>query len=105
MMPATLNTTILAPPCSQAQRKLPGPSSFRLLTIYTLPPRPPKLYLPPPSAPGKAAISACGKSVGREAHGIYGLPFFASASMIGHALFHASSECFRAASNRESDHR
>ena len=78
MMPATLNTIVLAPPCSHAQRKLPGPSSFKLVTTITLPPRPPKLNLPPPSAPGNAGISACGKSVGRLAKSIKGFPFFAS---------------------------
>src|SRR5690606_33658108 len=32
IIPATLNTTILAPPCSQAQRKEPSPLSFRFVT-------------------------------------------------------------------------
>src|SRR5678810_155739 len=103
IIPATLNTIILAPPCSQAQRKLPGPLSFRLVTTITLPPRPPKLYLPPPSAPGNAGMSDCGRSVGLFAKSIYGLPFSASFIMIGHAIAQAESECLRAAFNNESD--
>src|SRR6478672_6155752 len=94
MIPATLNTTKRAPPCSHAQRKLPGPSSFRFVTTYTFPPRPPKLNLPPPSAPGNAGIDACGRSDGTAAHGINGFPFFSSASIVGSAFVHAWSERF-----------
>ena len=32
-MPATLNTTMRAPPCSQAPRKVPGPWSSRLVYL------------------------------------------------------------------------
>ena len=92
IIPETLKTMIRAPPVSQASRKEPGPRSFKLVTVITLPPRPPKLYMPPPSAPGKAGIRACGKSYGREAHEIYGRPSFASFSTTGNAFAHASSE-------------
>ena len=95
MIPATLNTIIRAPPVSHASRKEPGPRSFRFVTVITLPPRPPKLYIPPPSAPGNEGISACGKSYGRPAQGIYGRPSLASFCTIGNAFAHASSERFR----------
>src|SRR6185312_5007080 len=97
IIPATLNTIMRAPPCSQAQRRVPGPLSAKLVTTSTFPPRPPKLYLPPPSAPGNAGMDACGRSVGRAAQGIYGLPFLASRSTIGYAIAHAESD-FRYAS-------
>src|SRR5688500_19757700 len=95
MIPDTLNTIILAPPCSHAHLKLPSPSSFRLVTTITLPPLPPKLNLPPPSAPGNAGTSDCGRSVGLAAHGMNGFPFFASASIIGKALAQAMSDLRR----------
>ena len=63
MIPDTLNTIIRAPPWSHASRNEPGPLSLRLVTVMTRPPRPPKLYIPPPSAPGKAGIFACGNSL------------------------------------------
>src|SRR5690606_6365258 len=93
IIPATLNTMMRGPPCSQASRNVPGPLSSKLVTTITLPPLPPKLYLPPPSAPGNAGISACGKSVGRPAHGIYGFPCFAYSSITGRALPQATSDC------------
>jgi hypothetical protein len=37
-----------------AWRKLPGPSSLRFVTKNTLPPLPPPVLAPKPSAPGKA---------------------------------------------------
>ena len=92
IIPETLKTMIRAPPVSQASRKEPGPRSFKLVTVITLPPRPPKLYIPPPSAPGKAGIRACGKSYGREAHEIYGRPSLASFCTTGNAFAQASSE-------------
>ena len=70
IIPATLNTTIRAPPCSQASLNEPGPLSLRFVTVITFPPRPPKLKAPPPSAPGNAGIFACGRSYGRVAQGI-----------------------------------
>ena len=33
IIPETLNTTIRAPPCSQASRKEPGPRSLRFVTV------------------------------------------------------------------------
>ena len=50
MMPATLKTTMRGPPASSASRKLSGPLSSRFFTTNTFPPRPPKLYIPPPCA-------------------------------------------------------
>ena len=67
MIPATLNTIMRAPPVSQASRKEPGPRSFRLVTVITLPPRPPKLYIPPPSAPGNAGIAEFAECVNIKA--------------------------------------
>ena len=90
-MPETLNTTMRAPPCSQAHRKEPGPSSLRLVTVSTFPPRPPKVYMPPPSAPGKAGILACLRSYGLAAQGTYGLPAFASSITMGKAFSQAES--------------
>jgi predicted dienelactone hydrolase len=54
MVPETAKTTILFPFASAASLKLPGPLSSRLDTIKTLPPLPPVVYLPNPSAPEKA---------------------------------------------------
>src|SRR5262249_12568547 len=55
--PETRKITILGPSASQAARKLPAPESFRLVTKMTLPPRPPGVVAPNPSAPGNAGIS------------------------------------------------
>src|SRR5581483_5173582 len=46
-------------PCAwTAARRLPGPESLRLVTTSTLPPRPPGVPAPAPSAPGNAGIFA-----------------------------------------------
>ena len=58
MVPETRKTTVLEPSASTAARKLPGPASFRLVTSSTLPPRPPVVYIPKPSAPGNAGIKS-----------------------------------------------
>ena len=92
MMPATLKTTMRGPPASSASRKLPGPLSLRFVTTNTFPPRPPKLYMPPPCAPGNAGIGACGRSPGFAAHGMYGLPLASHSLMTGSAFCQASSE-------------
>jgi len=52
--------TVRGPLASIASRSEPGPESFRFVTSKTLPPRPPTVYFPKPSAPGKAGILACG---------------------------------------------
>ena len=57
IVPAMRKITVRAPSASQATRKLPGPSSFRFVTKRTLPPRPPGVVAPNPSAPGNAGIS------------------------------------------------
>lgn len=44
--------TMRAPSASQAARKLPGPASSRFVTKITLPPLPPGVVEPNPSAPG-----------------------------------------------------
>jgi hypothetical protein len=54
MIPEVSKTTILGPVASTAARKLPGPWSFIFVTLMTVPPLPPTLYAPKPSAPGKA---------------------------------------------------
>src|SRR5688500_7961784 len=54
MTPLTSKTTIRGPSAAQASARLPGPDAFRLVTLMTLPPRPPLLIAPQPSAPGKA---------------------------------------------------
>ena len=56
ILPLTSNTMVLAPDALQASRKLPGPLSFKLVTLYTSPPLPPDVYLPKPSAPGNAGV-------------------------------------------------
>ena len=83
MMPATLKTTMRGPADSQASRNVPGPLSSRLVTTKIFPPRPPKENFPPPSAPGNAGTSACGKSSGLDAQGMNGLPFFAHSASCG----------------------
>ena len=64
IIPETLKTIVLAPTASQASRKVPFPLSSKLVTTNIFPPRPPCVYAPPPSAPGKAGISAKTKSFG-----------------------------------------
>ena len=55
--PPTANTTVLVPLFSTAQRNVPSePSSVSFVTVYTIPPAPPVVYLPAPSAPGKAGV-------------------------------------------------
>ena len=54
MVPETRNTTMRGPLLAQAWRRLPGPESFRFVTVITLPPLPPRVSAPCPSAPGKA---------------------------------------------------
>src|SRR5437773_8684945 len=54
IVPATRKTTMRGPVASHAARKLPGPLSFRFVTMMTFPPRPPGVVEPKPSAPGKA---------------------------------------------------
>ena len=56
MVPDTSKTTIRGPSASTAARRLPSPLSLRLVTFITRPPRPPMVYMPCPSAPGKAGI-------------------------------------------------
>ena len=57
MTPPTANTIVLVPLFSIAQRSVPSePSSVSLVTVYTVPPAPPVVYLPAPSAPGKAGV-------------------------------------------------
>ncbi len=58
IMPETRKITIRGPLASIASRKLPGPSSLRLVTLKILPPRPPGVNAPAPSAPGNAGIAA-----------------------------------------------
>src|SRR3989344_6969118 len=53
IIPATLKTTVLGPEAVIAARKLPVPVSFKLVTSITLPPLPPRVLAPNPSAPGK----------------------------------------------------
>lgn len=59
IVPETEKTIILGYFCLIASRKLPGPESFKFSTINTLPPRPPLVYLPNPSAPGNAIGWEC----------------------------------------------
>ena len=90
--PEILKTIIRAPPVSQASRNEPGPKSANEVTTITFPLRPPGVYSPPPTAPGKAGISAFNKSSGFEAHGLYGRPDFSSCVTIGSAFSHAMSD-------------
>ena len=62
--PPTLNTQVLGPlACTQA-RRLPVPESLVLVTSYTVPPRPPTVFAPKPSAPGKAGTADWAKELG-----------------------------------------
>ena len=54
MVPPVRKTQILAAVASAHARKLPGPASCRFVTSMTLPPRPPDVVEPKPSARGKA---------------------------------------------------
>ena len=55
MMPLTAKTIVRVPFWLIAQRKVPSePSSASEVTVYTVPPAPPVVYFPAPSAPGKA---------------------------------------------------
>jgi hypothetical protein len=54
IIPETVKITTLGPDAVTASLKLSGPESFRLVTLITLPPLPPTLFAPKPSAPGKA---------------------------------------------------
>ena len=57
MIPSTAKTIVRVPFWLIAQRKVPSePSSASEVTIYTVPPAPPVVYFPAPSAPGKAII-------------------------------------------------
>jgi hypothetical protein len=58
IVPDTSKITTLGPEASQAARRLPGPLSFRLVTLITLPPRPAGVSEPNPSAPGKTGMPA-----------------------------------------------
>ncbi|MNE71514.1 hypothetical protein D3C80_1673940 [compost metagenome] len=58
IVPEISNTTILGPVASIAALKLPVPASLRLVTLITLPPLPPVVFLPKPSAPGKASADS-----------------------------------------------
>ena len=55
-----------------AYRRVPGAlESSRDLTIYTFPPLPPVVFIPPPSAPGKAyAVSSTGGDTEGESGGV-----------------------------------
>ena len=55
--PEILKSIVLAPFCLIAHRSVPGSSlSSSEVTYITLPPLPPVVYIPAPSAPGKAGI-------------------------------------------------
>jgi hypothetical protein len=67
IVPDTSKTTVLAPDWVTAQRRLPWLLlSASVFTTKTLPPRPPQVYLPAPSAVGKArrfpaaGVKSCG---------------------------------------------
>src|SRR6266540_1018733 len=55
--PDTRKMTTRGPSASQAARKLPGPESSRFVTKITLPPLPPGVVEPNPSAPGNDGIA------------------------------------------------
>src|SRR5687767_177224 len=57
-MPLTVNTIVRGPDCPRQYRRLPAPLSLRLVTLHTLPPRPPEANCPKPSALGKARVFA-----------------------------------------------
>src|SRR6185436_11895922 len=57
--------TMRGPSASQAARKLPGPASSRFVTKITLPPLPPGVVEPNPSAPGNdGTTSGCAEICG-----------------------------------------
>jgi len=53
MVPETSKTTILGPEAVRAARSEPDPLSFRFVTLMILPPRPARVSVPKPWAPGK----------------------------------------------------
>ncbi|MNY05843.1 hypothetical protein D3C86_1385740 [compost metagenome] len=59
IFPDTSKTITLAPVSAIAALRLPVPESFRLVTLITLPPRPPVANFPYPSAPGNAKAVSC----------------------------------------------
>ena len=66
MSPDTANTMMRGSGARQAERKLPGPLSSRLVTTYTLPPLPPMVVEPNPSASGNARMGFCWQSTVKE---------------------------------------
>ena len=56
MVPDVLNMIVRGPVCDRAHLREPSPLSLRFVTKYTCPPLPPVVYLPKPSAPGKAGV-------------------------------------------------
>src|SRR5262245_56287575 len=58
IVPPTANTQVRGPVFSMQARRLPVPASLRLVTLMTVPPRPPTALAPKPSALGNALIWA-----------------------------------------------
>src|SRR5688572_27498390 len=54
IVPPTRNTQMRGPCAATQARRLPAPLSLRFVTSMTVPPRPPLLWVPNPSAPGNA---------------------------------------------------
>src|SRR5262245_17991670 len=68
IVPPTVKRHVRGPVFSMQARKLPVPRSFRLVTLITLPPRPPRLLAPKPSAVGNdfTAASAVSRAAVRS---------------------------------------
>ena len=60
----TAKTHVRGPLASTHARREPDPESFRFVTLYTVPPRPPTAPAPPPCAPGNAATRPAGVGLG-----------------------------------------
>lgn len=56
MTPLTAKTTVVGPDRSTQACRLPTPSRACVVTVHTLPPRPPLATAPNPSAPGNDGI-------------------------------------------------
>ncbi len=92
IIPATLNTTIRAPPASQASLKVPGPLSARLVTTYTFPLLPPGCEHATSFGTWKCRDLCLWQRFGNAGPGYVGPPLTGLFSTIGSAFAQASSE-------------
>src|SRR5437763_17211528 len=63
IVPPVRNSTIRGPLASMHARRLPGPESASVVTLHTLPPRPPTDWAPNPLAVGNALAAGAARLV------------------------------------------